>query len=150
MDWKSLLGIAGAVAAWIWSVFTWYKSQVEQRSQHEFARKESLYKELLRVLSVFYKGGPKTGAEPFLEQYRLSWIYAPDDVVRALNSFLDTQKIEATEELLPPHEQAAIRSRRDACGSQKLASLITAMRRDVFQSAGKKTDLTPLDVRHCS
>jgi hypothetical protein len=88
VDWKYIVGILGALATWIWSVFTWFRSQAAQRAQSEFNRKEGLYRELLRTVTVFYKGGPTTGVAPFLDQYRLAWLYAPDDVVKILTSLV--------------------------------------------------------------
>lgn len=94
VDWKYLVGVLGALAAWIWSVYTWHKAQEAQRDQNEYSRKEGLYRELMRTLSAFYKGGPATGTAPFLEQYRLSWLYAPDDVIQVLKDFVESQKVD--------------------------------------------------------
>jgi hypothetical protein len=56
MDWKLLLGAMGAVAAWLWSVYTWRENQALQRSQSEYQRKEQLYREMLKSMAAFYKG----------------------------------------------------------------------------------------------
>jgi len=95
-------------------------------------------------LAVFYKDGPKEGAGRFLEQYRLAWIYAPDSVVRALNAFVGSQKIE------PNEEKQKATQRRDREGQEKLALLIAEIRLDLFRSSKKETELKASDVLHVS
>jgi hypothetical protein len=151
VDWKYLVGILGASAAWMWSVFTWHKSQAAQRNQSEYNRKEGLYRELLRTLTVFYKDGPKTGVAPFLEQFRLSWLYAPDDVVRILNSLVESLKVDPTaERLMTQEQQEQVRDDRDKRGAQRIALLVAAIRRDLFETAEKKTELTATEFGHYS
>jgi hypothetical protein len=150
VDWKYLVGILGASAAWIWSVFTWYKSQAAQRTQVEYNRKEGLYRELLRTLTVFYKGGPATGVAPFLEQYRLSWLYAPDDVVKILNSLAESLKIDPAEGQMTQEQQQRLRDDRDKRGGQNLALLVAAIRSDLFGTAEKKTELSATEFGHYS
>ena len=150
MDWKYFLGIVGAAAAWIWSVYTWHRSQAAQRAQNEYTRKEGLYRELLRTMTVLYKGGPQTGVGPFTEQYRLSWLYAPDDVVRILNSLTESLTIDPAEAHMPPEQRQVNAQNRDKSGAKHLALLVAAIRRDLFETAGRKTELTDVDVRHYS
>ena len=150
MDWKYIVGILGALTAWIWSVFTWYRSQAAQRTQREYNRKEGLYRELLRTLTVFYKGGPQTGVAPFLEQYRLSWLYAPDDVVSILNSLAESLKIDPAEGRMTEEQKQRVRDDRDKGGAQSIAVLVAAIRRDLFETAGKKTELTATEFGHYS
>lgn len=139
MDWKFFLGVFGAVGAWLWSVYTWRKNQVVQRAQNEYQRKEQLYREMLKSMAVFYTGGAQpVGAGPFLEQYRLAWLYAPDDVIRAIEAFLITQKPEV------PADQ------KDRLGQVALAELVSLVRRDLFAAAKLPTRLTAADFRHYS
>ena len=136
MEWKYLLGILGAICAWIWSTYTWLKSQQEKRAQEEYQRKEALYRELLRALNVFYRDGPRVGPATFLEHVRLAWLYAPDDVVRKVNAFLDTQKATASAE------------ERDQLGQQTMAVAVVAIRNDLFKTARRTTDLAASEFRH--
>jgi len=148
VDWKYLVGILGASAAWMWSVFTWYRSQVAQRTQSEYNRKEVLYRELIRTLTAFYKGGPQTGVAPFLEQYRLSWLYAPDDVVSILNSLAQSLSIDPAELHMTEEQKQQVRDERDKRGAQSIALLVAAIRKDLFKTAGKNTGLTATEFGH--
>jgi hypothetical protein len=151
VDWKYIVGILGALAAWIWSVFTWFRSQAAQRAQSEFNRKEGLYRELLRTVTVFYKGGPTTGVAPFLDQYRLAWLYAPDDVVKILTSLAESLKIDLEAEIQMTQEQQRQRHEdRNKGGAQAIALLVAAIRKDLFETAGKKTALAASDFGHYS
>jgi len=134
----------------MWSVFTWYRSQTAQRNQSEYNRKEGLYRDLLRTVTVFYKGGPSTGVAPFLEQYRLSWLYAPDDVVSILNSLAESSKIDPAEARMTEEQRQLRRDGRDKAGTQSIALLVAAIRRDLFETAGKKTELTANEFGHYS
>lgn len=150
MDWKHSVGILGASAAWIWSVYTWYRSQAAQRTQSEYNRKEALYRELLRTLNVFYKGGPRTGAGPFLEQYRLAWLYAPDNVIRILNTLANTLKVDPSEQRMSSDQLRHIQQARDVNGAQALSELVAAIRKDLMDTAGKQTKLAAADFGHYS
>jgi len=134
--------------AWMWSVFTWRKSQAAQRTQNEFTRKEGLYRELLRTVTVFYGDGATTGVAPFLEQYRLAWLYAPDDVVELLVSLAESLQLDPAEKHMTQEQQQKFRVDRDTLGGQKIALLVAAIRRDLFETAGKKTALAAGDFRH--
>ena len=124
--------------------------QTAQRNQSEYNRKEGLYRDLLRTLTVFYKGGPSTGVAPFLEQYRLSWLYAPDDVVSILNSLAESSKIDPAEGRMTEEQRQLRRDGRDKAGTQSIALLVAAIRRDLFETAGKKTELTANEFGHYS
>lgn len=136
MDWKFFVGLSCSIAAWCWSVFVWAKSQSQQRAQDDYNRKEKLYRELLVSVSAFYKGGTAVTAASFLEQVRLAWLYAPDEVVSKLYAFLSTQKAE-----LPQVE-------RDLGGQQTLAALVAAIRSDLFATVKRKSYLTAAEFQH--
>lgn len=148
VDWKYVLSIFGASAVWIWSVYTWHRSQAAERRQREYNRKEGLYRELLRTLNVFYNGGPQTGPGPFLEQYRLAWLYAPDNVIRILNRLAETLKVNSSEQRMSPDQLLKIRQSRDVEGGQILSELVAAIRKDLLESAGKRTKLAAVDFGH--
>jgi hypothetical protein len=139
MDWKFFLGVIGAVGAWLWSVYTWRKNQDVQRAQNEYQRKEQLYREMLKSMIVFYKGAnPMVGTGSFLEQYRLAWLYAPDEVIRAIEAFLGTQKSE-----IPADQKSQL-------GQKALAVLVASKRSDLFATAKLPTTLTAADFGHYS
>lgn len=151
MDWKYLLGIVGALVAWMWSVYTWHRAQAPQRAQSEYNRKEALYRELLRTMTVFYKGGPGiTGMAAFTEQYRLSWLYAPDEVIRILNTLTESLTIDPAEATMNAEQTKQKKEDRDKSGAKQIALLVAAIRSDLFATSGRETELTDLEVRHYS
>ena len=150
MDWNYVVGIFGALATWAWSVYTWYRSQSAQRNQNEYTRKEGLYRELLRTLNVFYRGGPQTGTEPFLEQYRLAWLYAPDNVIKILNVLADILKVDSSESVMSPDQLHQAQRARDVNGAQALSELVIAIRKDLLSTGGKGTKLGSADFCHYS
>jgi hypothetical protein len=131
-------------------VYTWHRSQVAQRAQSEYNRKEGLYRELLRTMTVFYRGGPPTGVAAFTEQYRLSWLYAPDEVVKVLNSLTDSLTIDPAESQMNAEQRQRNAETRDKGGAKHIALLVAAIRKDLFEAAGKKTELSSTEVRHYS
>ena len=136
MDWQFLVGVSGGIGAWCWTAFVWLKSQSQQRVQDEYNREEKLYRELLTSLSAFYAGGTSAGAAQFLEQTRLAWLYAPDDVINNLYAFLNTQKPDV------PKPQ------KDLEGRRTMASLVAAIRADLFDTVKKTTQLSASDFQH--
>lgn len=144
------MGILGAVVAWVWSVYTWQKSQAAQRLQMDYNRKENLYRELLRTLDCFYKGGPQSHTGPFLEQYRLAWLYAPDNVIKILNSVASSLKVDPSEQHLPPEQLRQVQVTRDVNGARALSELVAAIRMDLLGTAGRPTKLQAGDFGHYS
>jgi len=138
MDWKFFVGLVGSVSAFCWSVFVWAKSQSQQRAQEEFTRKEKLYRELLVSVSAFYKGNTAVSSKAFLEQVRLAWLYAPDDVIAKLYRFTSTQKADLAA------------TTQDLEGARMLAELVAAIRLDLFRTIKKQSRLTAADFQHLS
>src|SRR3989304_4276752 len=55
-------------------------------------RKESeqRYFNMLQNLTGFYTGSlDKKKIDTFYEQYRLAWLYAPDEVIKSINKFIE-------------------------------------------------------------
>ena len=136
MDWQFLVGVSGGIGAWCWSAFVWLRSQSQQRAQDEYNRKEKLYRELLTSLPAFYKGGTPADATQFVEQTRLAWLYAPDDVINNLYAFLNTQKPDVP------------KPRKDSEGRRTMANLVSAIRTDLFDTVKKTTQLSASDFQH--
>jgi hypothetical protein len=86
----------------------------------------------------------------FTEQYRLSWLYAPDEVVRILNSLTDSLTIDPTECQMPAEQRQRNAENRDKDGAKHIALLVAAIRKDLFETAGMKTELTSKEIRHYS
>jgi len=149
-NWKYFISLVGGSLVWVWSVYAWSRSQAAERRQREYNRKEGLYRELLRTLNVFYKGGPQSGPGSFLEQYRLAWLYAPDNVIGILNRLAEILTIDSSEQCLSPDQQHQFRQRRDVDGAKVLSELVVAIRQDLLKSAGIRSKLAANDFGHYS
>lgn len=136
MNWELLLAVVGLAGAWLGSVVSWLRSQAQKRADEEYVRKEGLYRQLLTALSAFYRGGSHDGTASFLEHVRLAWLYAPDEVIRALYHFLDTQKTDVSPEL------------KNSEGRRTMAELVSTIRADLCRTSGKETQLTAADYKH--
>jgi len=136
MNWELLLAVVGLAGAWLGSVVSWLRSQAQRRADEEYVRREGLYLQLLTALSAFYQGGTPDGVAAFTTQTRLAWLYAPDEVIRALYAFLDTQKGDVPSE------------RKNSEGRRTMAELVSAIRTDLFHTTGKETQLTAADYKH--
>jgi hypothetical protein len=102
----------------------------------------------MRTLSAFYKGAPATETAPFLEQYRLAWLYAPDDAIQVLKDFVESQKVDPAEKSMSEEDKSKIDAARNKAGQRGIAGLAEAIRRDLFMTAGKSTNLTQTDFGH--
>jgi len=118
----------------------WHRTQKQQRAQEDYKRKEQLYRELLKQLENFYKTSgasqKQSGIASFLQEVRLAWLYAPDNVIQALYEFLDTQR-----EGVPDKEK-------NEKGSESMAKLVVAIRGDLFRTVNMNTKLTKTEFRH--
>jgi hypothetical protein len=85
-----------------------------------------------------------------LEQYRLAWLYAPDNVIRILNTLANTLKVDPSEFRMSPDQLRQIQQARDANGAQALSELVAAIRKDLLDTAGKRTELAAADFGHYS
>jgi len=139
-DWQWFVSAIGGILAWLWSVFVWHRTQKQQRAQEDYKRKEQLYRELLKQLENFYKTSgasqKQSGIASFLQEVRLAWLYAPDNVIQALYEFLDTQR-----EGVPDKEK-------NEKGSESMAKLVVAIRGDLFRTVNMNTKLTKTEFRH--
>ena len=93
---------------------------------------------MLKSIRIFYKGNASPGAGAFLEQYRLAWLYAPDDVIRAIEAFLITQT------------QNVQAEQKNQLGQEALRQLVSSIRKDLFATAKLPTTLTAADFSHYS
>jgi hypothetical protein len=88
------LPLGGAVIAWFWN-------ERKKRAWDEYQRKESNYKELILAMKGLY---PSTDAHEgkqlkskFIHQISLCGLYPPDNVILALNRFIDAINLSADE-----------------------------------------------------
>lgn len=89
-----LSAIAIIVAAVIGIFVYFVKWQLEKRSL-EYKRKEERYTGMLKSMQGFYKDiGNKDAKQKFINEFNLAWLYASDDVIRAVNKFFNTIKAE--------------------------------------------------------
>lgn len=80
-----------------------------------------------------------------MEQYRLAWLYAPDNLIIILNTVANTLKVDQSEKRMSTDQFAS-----DVNGAQVLTELVVAIRKDLLETAGKRTGLAPADFGHCS
>ena len=81
---KFAIPAAGAIIAW-------FVNERRKVRWEQYQRKEERYKELLNYLKGFYAHSRNTDMKAkFVDQVHLCWLYAPDEVIRCANAFLDT------------------------------------------------------------
>lgn len=125
----------GAIAAGVWAATRWTLDLREKRRVDEYVRKERVYKDIVIGLQALYRSGNPQEKEKFIEQTRATWIYCPDDVVRALNECLDALIVAPVES--SPQQKAQ---------QKALGKAVAAMRSDLMPN----TTLTGDDFRHVS
>lgn len=85
-------------------------------------------------------GGPSSTERKaaLLQQVRLAWLYAPDEVVRAANAFLEMVKEDKAAAFDMTTKMAA------------LGELVVAVRRDMFQTQypSKDSQLSAAEFQH--
>ncbi len=134
-----------AVVAGGFTILGWALSEWSRWRKMSFEWKLARYERLMERLSAFYEGVAATrngGAatdlrDEFLAEYRRAWLYSPDDVVRAGNTFL---RAVSTSERVDAAER-----RRAALG------FVTALRWDLFRLGPfRRTRLTGDDFEFWS
>jgi hypothetical protein len=125
---KIAVPAAGAIVAW------YFNERSKVRSE-QLQRKEERYRELLRCLKGFYVGSQDAALKrEFIDQSKLCWLYAPDDVVRKVNAFF---RAIHTERVPPATDEEKERA---------LAELVLAIRKDMLRrKIIRRTRLSPLD-----
>jgi hypothetical protein len=126
---------SGAIAAGVWAATRWTLELREKRRVDEYVRKEQVYKDIVVGLQALYRSGNPEEKDKFIEQTRATWIYCPDDVVRALNDCLDALIVAPVES--SPQQKAQ---------QKALGTAVAAMRKDLMPHS----TLTGADFRHVS
>jgi len=85
--------IAAIIGPWIIEYWKW-KNEPRRRILHE---SEVRYFNLLTNLIGFYENHDPKKIAQFYEHYRTAWLYAPDEVIEAVNRFFKAQGVQQAE-----------------------------------------------------
>lgn len=122
--WDSLKDISPLLAVIVplgGAIVVWCLNEWGKRRWENFKRKEERYLTLLRSLRGFYVASQNAEQkERFIEEIRLTWLYCPDEVIRAGNAFLAAVSAETTSS---PQEM-----------ERALAVFVITLRRDLNRS----------------
>lgn len=123
--WKIALPALAAIVAWFFN-------ERSKLAWEQYKRKEENYKELLRCLKGFYVSTQDRDLKAkFVDQVNLLWLYAPDHVIQAANTFLEKVMSGAQDKEL-------------ACGA-----LVEAARKDLLaRKIVRRSDLNSTHFRH--
>ncbi|PCH85368.1 MAG: hypothetical protein COB26_11940 [Piscirickettsiaceae bacterium] len=126
---KFFLPLAGAVIAWV-------LNERRKRTWEEYRRKEECYSKLLASLTGFYTYAADAGVRSkFIEEYKKSWMYCSDEVIKAMNQMIYATKVGST---VTPE-----------CQREIIGGLIVEIRKDLLnRKLTKKTKLNPKDYIH--
>lgn len=128
---ESLLSFAAAllgIGATLWLAAKEYReTERAKKEERAYVRRERRYAGLLKSLPGFFVNSTNRAAtDEFIREYNLAWLYCPDDVVRACNSFL----------LAASGRHPMTDDERKAT----LANLVVTMRRDLRGESGLTAD----------
>ena len=123
-----LIGVLPSIATLIISELIKFKSSVElkilEQKQVMLAKREALYKSLLESIEGFFVPENEVKKAKFFSEYRIAWLYANDEVMRAINDFFNS----VNREHPTPHQKSG----------EFYQMIISAMRNDIVT-------LKPLD-----
>jgi len=93
------IGLAAVLSAFIAIMGYAFQAWLAQKKEHETMRrrgKEKRYIKMLKALHGFYESTNKDDLkQKFIEEYRISWLYASDDVIKSIDNFFDMIKVGA-------------------------------------------------------
>lgn len=150
---ESTATIVGIVLPLVIAIVAWALNMRGRLNWEKQKRKEERYRGILEVIHGFYSGSGSTvdeqTFESFMKEWRLAWVYCPDEVILAGNRFLqsvvnfsNTKLLQAEtsddEELSRLVEMAAGENR---SARELLAQFVLEIRRDIQ----RKTKLTTQD-----
>ncbi|MCY3679115.1 MAG: hypothetical protein OXH66_16235 [Gemmatimonadetes bacterium] len=115
--------IAAAIAATA-AVVGWIYNGRQTRLARIRENKEVKYGQLLRYSKGFFESNRNADdIDDFISVYREAWLYCPDRVIKAINTFLDlvtdTANQSSDERKLKAHAQIVTAMRRDLLGIDK-------------------------------
>lgn len=106
-----------------------------ERLRHIREEKEKRYFNLIQASDGFKDKGSKEERARFLREYQLAWLYASDDVIRAINKFFISVHENPNKYFL---KQQTSDEDRSSCYKE----MVLSMRRDLL---GRKTRLNEAD-----
>lgn len=87
MDWTNftwIIGILGGLSSWLYN-------ESKNRKTKIISEKEARYENLIKLIRTFGdKAGDDKGANDFIVQFQLCWMYCPDEIILKGNKFLDS------------------------------------------------------------
>ena len=130
-DWlKIVIPSASVVVPLVVGIVLWGLNERSKLKWEERTRKEKRYQGFLESIHGFYvTSQDEKQKEKFLQELKLAWLYCPDDVIKAGNTFLGTVATGAQSS--------------DEVKERALAEFEIALRRDLHG----KTELTVEDHR---
>ena len=140
IDW--LIALLKSVEFWkitapaLVAIGVWYFSERAKLVWEQHKRKEESYKNLISCSRGFYaNSNDKDLQDEFIHQVSLSWLYAPDDVIRKAYAFLEGVHVGSTK---------TENERRDL-----LRAFVHDVRKDILSRRPlTETSLTEKDFRH--
>ncbi len=139
-SWFHLLRIIGfglsAAIPIATAFFGWYLNERSQFKWRQFERKEERYYQLIENSQGFYvQADDSTRRADFLRQLNLSWLYAPDEVIKSAYAFLESVQSGS--------------NREDSAQKRLLGEFVLAVRRDMISGAVvHQTLLAARDFQH--
>ncbi len=134
--WTVLAPVATVVLGWFLNERSKRAHERNVLVWEQYKRKEVNYKELLRTSKGFYVATDDTKLKnEFLEQLKLCWLYAPDEVITTAYNFIET---------VHTNSQKTDEERERAFGV-----FVAAMRKDILSTAFlKKSNLGSNNFKH--
>ena len=87
----SLVPIIAVLVPILAAIVAWWLNERSKLKWERYKRKEERYMGFLQSIRGFYAGSPDEQLkEKFINDLRLAWLYCPDRIVRAGNTFLST------------------------------------------------------------
>ena len=88
---KIIIPLISVAVPLVVAIVAWCLNECSKRKWENHKRKEDRYEAFLKSIYGFYATSENTEKkENFLQEFRLSWLYCPDAVIRTGNAFLDT------------------------------------------------------------
>ncbi len=110
-----------------------YLSQRQEIALKKHNEKIERYTKLLQAMSGFYGKGVKEDKEKFLEEYRIAWLFASDDVILSINEFFKVIDSKTRGEFTGDEQLIA------------LSKVVCNIRKDIMKN---ETKLLPENFKH--
>ena len=113
-------------------IFSWYLSQRSKMNLSQHRRKQERYIELLNGAQGFYDDTAESelgkGKQEFIQSYEKCWLYCPDPLIEALDTFLQSiSDEESSEEKRYALGECVIQMRKDLLSRRVFGSKRTKL-----------------------